>query len=281
MSRHQFTSELYLMTRFTQRFMKVALSFTAIMLLFTSVACGSSESLTSAKTQSDNTLAQGQEQQARSPVDRQAPSPISASPDAVASQAPRLEGMATVLMKVKGQPITIELDGKNAPVTAGNFIDLIQRGVYDGTRFHRVIKSPQPFVAQGGDPKSKDPNVPDTRLGSGNFVDPQTNNERYIPLEIMPSGGKAPLYSQTFKTAKISTLPELPHRKGAIAMARTPIPDSASAQFYFALADLEFLDGDYAVFGYVTEGLDVMESIQQGDVIESVTVIKGAEQLKK
>lgn len=258
--------------------MKVALSFTAVMLLFSSVACASSSSLTSANTQSGSVIPQAQKQPKELSVESKQQLSVAAD---VASQAPRLTGKATVVMMVNSQPITVELDGTNAPVTAGNFMDLIQRGVYDGTRFHRVITSPQPFVAQGGDPKSKDPNVPNTGLGSGNFMDPQTKQDRYIPLEIMPSGGKAPIYSQTFKTAKIATSPELPHRKGAIAMARTPIPDSASAQFYFALADLEFLDGDYAVFGYVTEGMDVVEGIKQGDVIESVKVTKGAEQLKK
>ena len=62
-------------------------------------------------------------------------------------------------------------------------------------------------------------------------------------------------------------------------MARSQFPDSASAQFYFALADLPFLDGSYAVFGYVTEGLDVVDAIQQGDVIESAAVIEGLDNL--
>ena len=69
---------------------------------------------------------------------------------------PVLEGKATVVMTVKGQPITINVDGKDAPITAGNFVDLVQRGVYDGLVFHRVVRQPQPFVVQGGDPQSKD-----------------------------------------------------------------------------------------------------------------------------
>ena len=62
---------------------------------------------------------------------------------------PRLEGKATVVMTVKGSPITIELDGANAPITAGNFVDLVQKGIYDGLVFHRVVSYPQPFVVQG------------------------------------------------------------------------------------------------------------------------------------
>jgi peptidyl-prolyl cis-trans isomerase B (cyclophilin B) len=64
-------------------------------------------------------------------------------------------------------------------------------------------------------------------------------------------------------------------------MARSQAPDSASAQFYIALADLEFLDGDYAVFGKVIEGMEAVDGIEQGDRIESAQVIEGAENLKK
>ncbi|MEB3313086.1 MAG: peptidylprolyl isomerase, partial [Cyanobacteriota bacterium] len=74
--------------------------------------------------------------------------------------------------------------------------------------------------------------------------------------------------------------PALNHRRGAIAMARSQAPDSASSQFYITLADLPFLDGNYAVFGYVTQGMEVVDTIQQGDRIESARVVKGLEQLK-
>jgi peptidyl-prolyl cis-trans isomerase B (cyclophilin B) len=193
---------------------------------------------------------------------------------------PRLEGKATVVMTVKGSPITIELDGTNAPITAGNFVDLVQQGVYNGLAFHRVIHTPQPFVAQGGDPQSKDPKFPVSRLGTGSFVDPKTRKERYIPLEIKPQGADAPIYSKTLESAGVTKPPVLQHKLGAIAMARSQMPDSASSQFYFALADLGFLDGNYAVFGHVTDGLNVVNSIQQGDRIDSVKVTKGAENLK-
>lgn len=188
---------------------------------------------------------------------------------------PRLEGKATVVMTVKGSPITIEVDGTNAPITAGNFVDLVQRGVYDGLSFHRVVRQPQPFVAQGGDPKSKDPKTPAQLLGTGGFVDPKTGTERSIPLEIKPKGAQEPVYSKT-----ITEAPVLTHKLGAVAMARSQQPDSASSQFYFALADLAFLDGSYAVFGNVTQGMDVVNKIQQGDRIDSAKVTQGAENLK-
>lgn len=207
--------------------------------------------------------------------------PTAESPSPQKSEIPRLEGKATVVLKVKGSPIRIEVDGTNAPITAGNFVDLVQRGVYKGLVFHRVVRDPEPFVVQGGDPQGKDPNFPVERLGTGGFVDPKTNQERYIPLEIKPKDAQAPVYSQTFDKAGISAPPQLKHTRGAVAMARSTPPDSASSQFYIALAELQFLDGNYAVFGYVTEGMDVVDKIQRGDRIESAEVVKGIENLKK
>ena len=197
------------------------------------------------------------------------------------SNLPRLEGKATVVMTVKGSPITIEVDGINAPITAGNFIDLVQRGVYNGLVFHRVVREPQPFVVQGGDPQGKNPNIPAERLGTGSFIDPATSQPRYVPLEIKPKGSNTPIYSKTLKMAGISQPPVLQHKRGAVAMARSQFPDSASSQFYIALADLPFLDGDYAVFGEVKDGMNVVDKIQQGDRIESAKVTQGIENLKK
>jgi peptidyl-prolyl cis-trans isomerase B (cyclophilin B) len=184
-------------------------------------------------------------------------------------------------MTVKGSPITIEVDGTNAPVTAGNFVDLVEQGVYDGLVFHRVVREPQPFVVQGGDPQSKNPNVPAERLGTGGFIDPKTEQERYIPLEIKPKGAAEPVYSQTLDKAGANASPELRHTRGSVAMARSSMPDSASSQFYISLAELPFLDGSYAVFGYVKDGMDVVDKIQQGDRIESAKVTQGIENLKK
>ena len=179
---------------------------------------------------------------------------------------PKLEGKATVVMTVKGSPVTIEVDGTNAPITAGNFVDLVQRGVYDGLTFHRVVREPEPFVVQGGDPKGN---------GTGGFIDKKTGKERRIPLEIKPKGANEPIYGKTIPQA-----PELQHKRGVVAMARSQMPDSASSQFYFTLADLAFLDGNYAVFGTVTDGMEVVDKIQQGDRIESAKITQGADNLK-
>jgi peptidyl-prolyl cis-trans isomerase B (cyclophilin B) len=204
---------------------------------------------------------------------------------------PRLEGEATVVITVAGEAITIKVDGKNAPLSAGNFVDLVQKGVYNGTVFHRVVRQPQPFVVQGGDPLSSDPNASPQTFGTGSYIDPATKNPRFVPLEIKASGQDSPTYGMTLEEATAAKrdpsgsqgatpVPVLRHNRGAVAMARSADPNSASAQFYFALGDLYPLDGNYAVFGTVTEGMEVVDKIEQGAVIESAQVTAGAENLK-
>lgn len=211
------------------------------------------------------------------PAPSQTASPAPASSPQTGN-LPRLGGKATVAMTVKGSTVTIEVNGTDAPITAGNFIDLVQRGFYDGLVFHRVVPE---FVVQGGDPQSKNPNFPPGRLGTGSFIDPATKQVRYIPLEIKPQGGDQPVYHQTLSRSGVTGAPKLKHTRGAVAMARSEAPDSASSQFYVTLADVNFLDGDYAVFGYVTQGMEAIDKIQEGDRIESIKITKGAENLKK
>lgn len=183
------------------------------------------------------------------------------------AQAACLQGKAIVEMSTSRGEITIEVDGDAAPLTAGNFVDLVNRGIYDGTMFHRVVKEPVPFVVQGGDPQSSDRSIPLTKLGTGSFVDPSSGQARLIPLEIRFNGEESPRYSRV--SANPSELADLTlnHERGAVAMARSQAPDSASAQFYIALRPLPELDGRYAVFGRVTAGLDVVDQIEQGDRI--------------
>ncbi|HKG21490.1 MAG TPA: peptidylprolyl isomerase, partial [Blastocatellia bacterium] len=107
-------------------------------------------------------------------------------------------------------PITIELFEDRAPITAGNFIDLVQKGFYNGLKFHRYEPG---FVIQGGDPRGN---------GTGGYTDPATGKERRIQLEVSP---------------------ELKHGEaGAVAMARSSDPNSASCQFYITLGPAAFLD---------------------------------------
>ena len=239
--------------------------FLAVSVLLTSCTNGNSVSASASPTassQSPTAIAKVTESPTASP------SPQNAQEAALAKFA-QLKGMATVELKLKSGTVKIEIDGNNAPVTAGNFADLVKRGLYNGLNFHRVVKEPTPFVAQGGDPLG---------TGTGNFVDPVTSQPRYIPLEILPDGAKQPVYGEILAPTQ---KPKLRHNKGAIAMARSQSPNSASCQFYFALDDTYFLDGSYAVFGYVTEGIELVERIQVGDRIESITITKGEENLKQ
>ncbi|MEG4227409.1 peptidylprolyl isomerase [Microcoleus sp. N9_B2] len=186
------------------------------------------------------------------------------------SAALPLTGKAIVVQVINGQPVTIEVDGTNAPITGGNFVDLVERGIYDGVMFHRVVRQPEPFVVQGGDPRSRDTTIPASQLGTGNFIDPDTNQGRFIPLEIKPQGAAQPVYNQV-----VTQTPQLQHTRGAVAMARSNALNSASSQFYFALDDLPFLDGNYAVFGNVIQGFETVNAVQQGDRISTAKVVQG------
>jgi peptidyl-prolyl cis-trans isomerase B (cyclophilin B) len=225
--------------------------------------CATSATDVSQTSSSSDNLADNQSQVAIANKDNQT----------MNNNLPKLEGMAKVELQVNGSPIVIEINGTEAPITAGNFVDLVERGVYDGLVFHRIEPG---FVAQGGDPQGKDPNFAG-QLGTGGFVDPQTGSERRIPLEIKLTGQGEPTYSK----AKLGNSVVLKHDRGVIAMARSAMPDSASSQFYITLEDVPFLNGDYAVFGKVLEGMDVVDKIKVGDRISSAKVIEGAENLKK
>ncbi len=189
------------------------------------------------------------------------------------ASSPCLQGKASVEITTNQGAITLELDGDAAPVTAGNFLDLVQRGVYDGTVFHRVVRDPVPFVVQGGDPASADSSTPKTQYGTGSFIDPSSGQARFIPLELFFNGDERPRYGRVVSNPSELLQLKLTHERGALAMARSQAPDSASAQFYIALKPLPELDGRYAVFGRVTEGLEVIDAIRQDDKIIKATVL--------
>ena len=122
--------------------------------------------------------------------------------------------------------ITVELDGDIAPITVQNFMDLANDGFYDGLTFHRIISG---FMMQGGDPNGN---------GTG-------GSENTIKGEFSANGVEN----------------SLSHTRGAISMARSQAYDSASSQFFICHADSTFLDGQYACFGYVTDGMDVVDAV--------------------
>jgi len=196
------------------------------------------------------------------------------------SSSPCLKGTAVVALETTRGQVLISLDGGAAPLTAGNFVDLVRRGTYNNTVFHRVVRDPMPFVVQGGDPSTADPRTPTSQYGTGNFIDPSGGEARLIPLELRPRSEKRPRYGQPLTNADVSRDLVLTHQRGAVAMARSEDPNSASAQFYVALQALPELDGRYAVFGRVTRGMDVVDRIQQGDRLIRATVLEGGTLVK-
>ena len=192
------------------------------------------------------------------------------------SNLPQLQGRATIVLKTTKGDINITVDGYNAPVTAGNFVDLVQRGFYNNLAFTRAEKD---YVLQIGDP-------PGDEVG---FIDPKTKKYRAIPLEVMVKGDKEPMYGITMEDAgRFREEPVLPFSSfGALAMARPEAdPNGGSSQFFFFLFEPELtpagrnlLDGRYTVFGYVTSGQEVLEQLKDGVKIQSAKVIEGADLL--
>lgn len=129
--------------------------------------------------------------------------------------------------------ITVELDGDAAPITVQNFLDLAGSGFYDGLTFHRIING---FMMQGGDPNGD---------GTG-------GSEQNIKGEFAENGIEN----------------DLSHTRGAISMARAQDMDSASSQFFIVHQDSTYLDGQYACFGYVTEGMDIVDQICENTKVE-------------
>lgn len=196
------------------------------------------------------------------------------------ASTPCLQGTAVISLETSRGPVQITVDGKDAPLTAGNFVDLVRRGVYNGTAFHRVVREPLPFVVQGGDPSSADPKVPASSYGMGSFIEPSTGEARLIPLELKLGRTGELRYGEPITAAAQSRDLALTHQRGAVAMARSNDPNSASAQFYVALEALPELDGRYAVFGRVTSGMEVIDRIEQGDRIVKASVLQGGTLVK-
>lgn len=192
------------------------------------------------------------------------------------SNLPQLKGRATVEIATNKGDLTVVLDGYSAPVTSGNFVDLVQRGFYNGLEFTRSEDS---YVLQVGDPPGKEEG----------FIDPDTGKYRAIPLEVLAENDKTPTYGITLEDAgRYRDGVVLPFSAyGTLAMARPEgDPNGASSQFFFFLFEPELtpagrnlLDGRYSVFGYLTEGKEVLEQLKAGDVIKSAKVVAGLENL--
>ena len=189
---------------------------------------------------------------------------------------PQLKGRAKVKLETTQGPLAIVVDGYSAPVNAGNFVDLVQRGFYDGLPFSGTEGN---FVLQTGDPVGPEEG----------FIDPKTKEYRAIPLEILVKGETLPFYGETLEELGLY-LPELAlpfNSYGAVALAR---PDTetngGSSQFFFFKFDGELtppgfnlMDGRYSVFGYLVEGKDTLDKLTDKDKIISAKVVDGLENL--
>jgi len=190
---------------------------------------------------------------------------------------PRLLGRATVEIETTQGKLTAVVDGYNAPLTAGAFVDLVQKGFYDGLPFTRAEDF---YVLQTGDPKG-----PET-----GYIDPKTKRERTVPLEIKVPGEAAPFYNATFEDlGQFTAQPVLPFATlGTLGWAHSDEAlDDGSSQFFFFLyeaeltpAGLNLVDGRYSAFGYVVDGFEVLEELGISDGIVQARVIEGAENLR-
>jgi len=189
---------------------------------------------------------------------------------------PQLKGRAKVQISTTQGDLTIVVDGYSAPVTGGNFVDLVQRKFYDNLPF---IRAEDFYVIQTGDPKGEE-------VG---FIDPNTDKYRSIPLEVLVRGESEPIYGFTTEDVGLYLAePVLPFNAyGAVALARPSTdPNGGSSQFFFFKFDTEvtppgynLMDGRFAVFGYVTEGAEVLEKLTAEDKIITAQVVEGSENL--
>ena len=190
---------------------------------------------------------------------------------------PRLLGRATVELTTSKGVLTAVVDGYNAPLTGGAFVDLVQRGFYDNLPFNRAEDF---YVLQTGDPVG----------AAKGFVDPNTKAERQVPLEIRVPGQAIPFYNQTFEDLGLfKGAPVLPFAtKGTLGWAHSDEAlNDGSSQFFLFLfeaeltpAGLNLIDGRYAAFGYVVDGFDVLQELSADDGIVKARVIDGAENLQ-
>ena len=141
-----------------------------------------------------------------------------------------MSGKVNAVIDIKDYGIIkLELDADTAPITVTNFVNLVNSKFYDGLTFHRIIKD---FMIQGGDPNHGEPTY-------------TTSNENTIKGEFSENGIKN----------------DISHVRGVVSMARSNDPNSASSQFFIVHQDSTFLDGKYAGFGKVIEGMEVVDKI--------------------
>jgi cyclophilin family peptidyl-prolyl cis-trans isomerase len=187
-----------------------------------------------------------------------APSTSVASSAAGTVSAPATGTVVKVRLTTSKGVIDLELYPTKAPVTVANFLKLVNAKFYDGILFHRVEPG---FVVQAGDPQTRG-------ISAKSLKEVLARQQNGTSLPTDPQiGAGGPGWTIPLENSGIL------HDRGVIAMARTSDPNSAGSQFYITLAAAHALDGQYAVFGRVTAGMDVVDSLAVGDVIRSARVI--------
>ena len=190
---------------------------------------------------------------------------------------PRLLGRAKVKIKTSQGDMEAIIDGFNAPLTAGAFIDLSSKNFYDNLPINRAEEF---FVLQTGDPVGEE-------IG---YIDPETNMERHVPLEIRIPNENETFYNETFEELGFYTeTPTLPFATlGTLGWSHSSKEvNDGSSQFFFFLYEAELnpagrnlIDGRNAAFGYVVEGFEILEELTKDDTIISIDVIDGIDNLK-
>ena len=207
----------------------IATLLAAVLLLGVMVACGAIPGAgTDVKTAAKTDTPADT---ASSDSSGEAAEPIQDAEEASETDVPA-PGIHHAEIEVEGYgTIKLELDGNTAPITVDNFVTLAKEGFYDGLTFHRIIDG---FMIQGGDPNHNGTGGSDHRI-KGEFASNGVQND-------------------------------ISHVKGVISMARATPPDSASSQFFIMVDDATYLDGSYAAFGHVTEGVEIVEQIAKDAV---------------
>lgn len=221
---------------------KLTVLFLTLALCGTMLAgCGSSKSDNAAETDTTETA---ETAGADTSADN-ASAEEEGSDESASAEEELLTGLHHIAIDVQDYgTITLELDADEAPISVTNFVNLAEEGFYDGLTFHRIISG---FMIQGGDPKGNGTGGSDATI-KGEFSENGVENN-------------------------------ISHVRGTISMARANDPDSASSQFFIVHEDSTFLDGQYAAFGHVTDGMDVVDAICENTPVQDNNgTVKAADQ---